>query len=110
MMNDDEQKIRTIVVKLERIEKDIPEQLREIWEKIKLLASLVLDYFSNDYRENITTKMITRIVAALLYLLMPMDVIFDGIPLVGFSDDLIVITKVLDSMLDELKAYTMWRD
>ena len=110
MMNDDEQKIRTIVVKLERIEKDIPEQLREIWEKIKLLASLVLDYFSNDYRENITTKMITRIVAALLYLLMPMDVIFDGIPLVGFSDDLIVITKVFDSMLDELKKYKMWRD
>jgi len=109
-MSDDEQKIRTIVVKLDRMENSIPEQLKEIWEKIKLLASLVLDYFSNDYRDNITTTMITRVVAALLYLLMPTDVIFDGIPIVGFSDDLIVITKVLDSMLDELKAYKMWRD
>ena len=109
-MSDDEENIRTIVVKLKRMEKDIPEQLREIWEKIKLLASLLLDYLTNDYRENITTKIVTRIAAALLYLVLPFDVIFDGIPLVGFSDDLIVLTKVLDSILQELDAYKNWKD
>ena len=106
----EEQKIRTIAIKLKRMEKNIPEQLKEIWEKIKLLASLALDYLTNDYRENITTKILTRIVAALLYLVLPFDVIFDGIPLVGFSDDLIVVTKVLDSMLGELDAYKNWKD
>ena len=107
---DEEQKIRTIAIKLKRMEKNIPEQLKEIWEKIKLLVSLVLDYLTNDYRENITTKIVTRIVAALLYLVLPFDVIFDGIPLVGFSDDLIVLTKVLDSILQELDEYKNWRD
>ena len=106
----EEQKMRTIVVKLNRMEKNIPEQLKEIWEKIKLLVSLVLDYLTNDYRENITTKIVTRIVAALLYLVLPFDVIFDGIPLVGFSDDLIVLTKVLDSILQELDEYKNWKD
>ena len=107
---DEEQKIRTIAIKLKQMEKNIPEQLKEIWEKIKLLASLVLDYLTNDYRENITTKIVTRIVAALLYLVLPFDVIFDGIPLVGFSDDLIVLTKVLDSILQELDEYKNWKD
>ena len=106
----EEQKIRTISIKLKQMEKNIPDQLKEIWDKIKLLASLALDYLTNDYRENITTKILTRIVAALLYLVLPFDVIFDGIPLVGFSDDLIVLTKVLDSILQELDEYKNWKD
>ena len=108
-MRSKEQEASEIAIKLERMEKNIPEQLKEIWSKIKLLSSLVMDYLTNDYRENITTKIVTRIVAALLYLVLPFDVIFDGIPLVGFSDDLIVLTKVLDSMLDELEKYREWR-
>ena len=103
------QEASEIAIKLERMEKNIPEQLREIWSKIKLLSSLLMDYLTNDYRENITTKIVAQIIGVLLYLVMPMDLIFDGIPLVGFSDDLIVLTKVLDSVLQELEEYKNWR-
>jgi len=108
-MKNEQQQADEIAVKLERMEKNVPEQLREIWEKIKLLSSLVIDYLTNDYRENITTKIVAQIIGVLLYLVMPIDLIFDGIPLVGFSDDLIVLTKVLDSVLEELEEYRVWR-
>ncbi len=109
-MRSKEQEASEIAIKLERMEKNIPEQLKEIWSKIKLLSSLVMDYLTNDYRENITTKIVAQIIGVLLYLVMPMDLIFDGIPLVGFSDDLIVLTKVLDSVLEEMEEYKNWRD
>jgi len=109
-MKSEQQQAREIAVKLEGMETNVPEQLKEIWEKIKLLSSLVLDYLTNDYRENITTKIVAQIIGVLLYLVMPIDLIFDGIPLVGFSDDLIVLTKVLDSVLEELEEYRGWRD
>ncbi len=108
-MRSKEQEASEIAIKLERMEKNIPEQLKEIWSQIKLLSSLVIDYLTNDYRENITTKIVAQIIGVLLYLVMPMDLIFDGIPLVGFSDDLIVLTKVLDSVLQELEEYKNWR-
>ena len=108
-MKSEQQQASEIAIQLEAMETNVPEQIKEIWVKIKLLSSLVLDYLTNDYRENITTKIVTRIVAALLYLVLPFDVIFDGIPLVGFSDDLIVLTKVLDSVLQELEEYKNWR-
>ena len=95
---------------LNRLEVNLSKQLKEIWSKVRLLSKLVSDYFSGRYREKFTYVSIIEIVAALVYLLMPMDVIFDGIPLVGFSDDLIVLTKVLDSVLQELEEYGQWQD
>lgn len=99
-----------IKVKLNSLENMLPAQLREIWEKIKLLSSLLCDYIDGRYRGNISAGKIAEIAAALLYLVLPMDLIFDGIPLVGFSDDLIVLGRVLDSVLEELEVYRIWRE
>jgi len=103
-----QQQAKEIVVRLNRLESNLPEQLSEIWQKVKLLSALICDYFDGRYRGKIKSGKIMQIIAALLYLLMPMDILFDGIPVVGFSDDLIVLTKVLDGILDDLKAYERW--
>lgn len=109
-MKSEQQKVEEIAVGLNRLETNLPEQLKEIWRKIKLLSALVSDYFEGRYRGKITYWKVAEIVAALLYLLMPVDIILDGIPLVGFSDDLIVLTKVLDSVLQELEEYSVMRE
>ena len=109
-MKNEQQKVKEIDAGLNCLETNLSEQLKEIWDKVKLLSKLVSDYFEGRYRGKFTYGSIIEIVAALVYLLMPMDVIFDGIPLVGFSDDLIVLTKVLDSILQELDEYKNWRD
>ncbi len=108
-MKSEELKVKEIDAGLNCLETNLSEQLKEIWEKVKILSHLVSDYFAGRYRGKFTYGSIIEIVAALVYLLMPMDVIFDGIPLVGFSDDLIVLTKVLDSVLEELDEYRVWR-
>ena len=109
-MRYEQQKVREIDEGLKHLENNLSEQLKKIWEKVKLLSTLVSDYFAGRYRGKFTYGSIIEIVAALVYLLMPMDIIFDGIPLVGFSDDLIVLTKVLDSVLEEMEEYKNWRD
>ena len=104
-MRSQQQQAKEIVVRLNRLETNLPEQLSEIWQKVKLLSALICDYFDGRYRGKIKNRKIMQIIAALLYLLMPMDILFDGIPVVGFSDDLIVLTKLLNSMLEDLEKY-----
>ncbi len=52
-------------------------------------------------------KLVT-IVAALLYLISPLDVIPDFIPVVGYVDDAAVIAWVLKSIAEELKDFKSW--
>ena len=52
-------------------------------------------------------KLVT-IVAAILYLISPLDVIPDFIPVAGYADDAAVIAWVLNSLAEELKGFKSW--
>ena len=76
---------------------------------IKLLWNMMIDYKEGRY-PNVPWRLIGSIVFAFVYLLMPVDVIPDIIPILGFTDDIAVFGLVLKSFEHDVEAYKAWRE
>ncbi len=76
---------------------------------LRLLFSIVQDYISGKYRA-VPYWSIAAIVAALLYVLNPMDLIPDFIPGVGYLDDAAVVALCLKMVEQDLHAYRAWKE
>lgn len=77
-------------------------------EDLKLLFSIIKDYVSGDYRE-VPWWSIAAIAFALLYVLSPIDLIPDFIPVIGYVDDALVVSACLAMVEADLHAYKEWK-
>ncbi|HOJ19705.1 MAG TPA: YkvA family protein [Ignavibacteriaceae bacterium] len=75
---------------------------------LKLLFSIITDYISGEYAE-VPWMTIAAIVVALLYILSPIDLIPDFIPIVGYIDDALVLGTCLSMVEADLHAYKDWK-
>ena len=75
---------------------------------LKLMFSVIQDYISGKYRE-IPWWSIAAIVAALLYVLNPIDLIPDFIPVFGYIDDALVVAACLAMVEQDLQNYKDWK-
>lgn len=82
--------------------------LRRFVKHAQLLLALVKDYWTGVYRE-IPYWAIAAIVFALLYVLSPVDLIPDPIPLIGLIDDAAVVSICLLLIEQELAQYEEWK-
>lgn len=76
--------------------------------KAKSMFGLIRDYWNGNYR-TVPWKTIAAVAGALLYVLMPLDLIPDFIPVAGFLDDAGVIAACLALVSDDLVAYEKWK-
>lgn len=76
---------------------------------LKLLYSIIQDYIKGEYRE-IPYWSIAAIVAALLYVLSPVDLIPDFIPVIGYVDDALVVATCLTMVEQDLHNYKEWKN
>ena len=76
--------------------------------ELRLLLSLVQDYWRGEYR-NIPYYSIAAIIATLLYVLNPFDIIPDLIPVVGYVDDTLVVSTCLALIRQDLHTYRKWK-
>ena len=76
---------------------------------IPLLVSLVKSYVDGEYKE-IPYNSIIAVVATLLYVISPIDIIPDIIPVVGFTDDAMAVAFCMKMIHDDLEKYKAWRD
>ena len=83
-------------------------QLGEQVETFRLTWSLLQDYWSGEYR-NIPWKLAASIGFAVTYLVSPLDIIPDFLPLLGFTDDAAVFALVISSFQSELDTYKEWK-
>ena len=77
-------------------------------DEFQLFWDLLCDYKSGTYKE-VPWKMIAAIVFSIGYLLMPVDVIPDVLPIVGFTDDITVFGFVIAGFTAELDRYKNWK-
>ena len=83
-------------------------QIGVIFEDIPLLCMCVNDYVKKRYKE-IPLASVLTIVGALLYLINPVDVIPDYIPVIGYLDDGLVFRIALEAVHNDLTAYKEWK-
>ena len=104
----DVDKTKDFLLKLEEKLKDIP-LVGDALSNVPTLISLVRDYVNKEYPDP-PVGTIVAIVAALLYLLAPVDLIPDVIPGIGYLDDAAVIAFCLKQVGDDVVAYKQWRN
>ena len=78
------------------------------FESFKLTWSLLQDYWAGEYK-NVPWKLIASIGFAVAYLVSPLDIIPDFIPVLGFVDDAAVFALVVSSFQSEIDAYKKWK-
>jgi uncharacterized membrane protein YkvA (DUF1232 family) len=82
--------------------------LEEVWEQLKLMISLVKEWLAGNYKE-VPTASIVAIVAGLIYLLSPIDLIPDFIPVLGYLDDIFVLGVVFTQVAKDLETFARWQ-
>ncbi len=82
--------------------------LRELREDIVSLLSLVGAYVRGEYR-GVPYFSIAGAVAALAYVLSPVDFIPDAIPGLGLVDDAFVVSLCLRLLREDLERFRAWR-
>ncbi|RAU84508.1 YkvA family protein [Pontibacter arcticus] len=79
----------------------------EVWENLQILSRMIKAAMAGEYK-GIPTSTIVGGIAVILYFLMPIDLIPDFIPVLGFLDDATLIAWFMTSIKSELDRFTDW--
>lgn len=82
--------------------------LKEVKDTVILMTDYLKDVYSGRYKNYNGTSLLF-VIAALIYLVSPIDVIPDVLPVLGFTDDAAVIAFVFKEMQEELEKYTHYK-
>ena len=103
--NIDEEKLKQTEGKVQTwIEQKKDSAPEKLINAVKLLSEMLRDYIKGEYKQ-VPWRMLLSIVAALLYVINPLDIIPDFIPGIGWLDDIAVIGLVISGMSHDLKDY-----
>lgn len=84
-------------------------KLRRFGTDIRLMFSMLRDYWQGNYRE-VPWKSIAAIAGALVYVLNPLDLIPDLLFGFGFLDDAGVVAACLALVESDLLHYAAWKE
>lgn len=90
-------------------EKSKDSKFQQLFDVALTLVRLVRRYASGEYRQVPTGTLITGL-AVLLYVLSPIDIIPDFIPVVGFLDDLALISWFVGKFQGEIIKFRDWEN
>lgn len=88
-------------------EKSKDNKFKQLFDVALTLVRLVRSYADGSYRE-IQTSTVVSGLAVLLYVLSPIDLIPDFIPLVGFLDDLSLVSWFVGKFHGEITRFREW--
>jgi uncharacterized membrane protein YkvA (DUF1232 family) len=82
-------------------------RLAEVWDSLLASLRLLRAYASGRYRD-IPWASLLSIVAAVIYFVMPLDLIPDFILALGLIDDAALLAWILSSLKNDLDQYIEW--
>lgn len=71
------------------------------------LGRMLSAWYKQEYR-NISPTTVTTLIAAVLYIVNPLDVIPDFIPFIGQIDDFLIISLVVRRLNKEIERFMAW--
>ncbi|RMJ02716.1 hypothetical protein DOQ08_02180 [Marinobacter litoralis] len=103
--------LETLLQRQEAIEAKVKSsgRLQRFGTDIKLMFSLIRDYWNGRYRA-VPWKTIAAVAGALLYVMNPLDLIPDLIFGFGFLDDAGVVALCLKWVESDLHKYAAWKE
>jgi len=81
--------------------------LSAVWTDLRTMLRLLLRWIDRSYRR-VSWTPLALIVGALLYFVVPVDVIPDALGALGFVDDITVISTVVGRVRHELERFRAW--
>lgn len=81
--------------------------LSQYWDDIKTSFALIRDWFKGSY-DKVPARMIVSLAGALIYLVSPLDLIPDWVPMAGLVDDAAMLAFVFQLSKVDLNAYRKW--
>lgn len=82
-------------------------KFKQLLDSALTLGRLVRSYVSGEYREIKTTTIVSGL-AVLLYVLSPIDLVPDFIPVLGWLDDLSLVSWFVGKFREELVRFRAW--
>ena len=85
------------------------DRFREMREQLELAIAMVRAWMSGDY-DGVSRKTAIILIAALLYFVVPFDVVPDFLFSWGFIDDAAVLAYVFNQLREEIEAFRKFND
>lgn len=104
----DKSKLDDFLKQLEEKLKVIPKVGNKL-SHVAVFAQMIKDYSTKKY-DKIPMGSLIAIVSALAYVILPIDLIADYIPAVGYLDDAAIVAACLTLVESDVKDYLKWRD
>lgn len=83
--------------------------LDEIWNKLQLMFGLIKDWIAGNYKD-VPKGSVVAIIAGLIYFVSPIDLIPDLVPLVGLTDDIVILGLIIRQISSDLDKYKEWKE
>ena len=82
--------------------------LKSALENVRVLYAVFKDTAKGKYK--LHPASLAMIGGGLLYFILPADLVPDFIPIVGYLDDLAVLTTIVNSLKEEIREYQTWKE
>ncbi|PTY39683.1 YkvA family protein [Brachyspira hampsonii] len=82
--------------------------LSKFLDKIQLMVDMIGDYVNGNYKD-VPWKSLSAIAGALIYLILPLDVLPDLFPIIGLLDDAFIIGLCIKYFSEDLNKYKAWK-
>jgi uncharacterized membrane protein YkvA (DUF1232 family) len=106
---EDKNRVDSILQKAIKKLTNVKNKSKEFKDNLGVAISLVKDWTMGNYKE-VPKRTIMYLIAALIYFIMPIDIIPDFIFKFGFLDDIAVLNFVLSSFVEDIENYKNYKE
>jgi uncharacterized membrane protein YkvA (DUF1232 family) len=105
---DDPLRLRDLFQDAAKAARSLPtDSFGETWPYFQTMLRLIRAYYRGEYHE-VTESTLVILIAAVIYVVSPLDVIPDAIPAIGFLDDATVLALAVQRTRQDLHDFMFW--